>query len=169
MLNSVVADPMVQTGVLAVVGAWVTRVILREHNAPVGSLIATSGVFAVILGLAMQSTLSDVFSGIALNIGKAYSVGDWLLVSDGIEGKVVETNWRATYLLNGANDLVIVPNSDLAKARLINLSNPDRSRTVTLRVRFRPMMTPAAMADVMRSALLSCRTRSSRRPIQPSS
>jgi small-conductance mechanosensitive channel len=137
------------------VGA-ILSVIAYVFNAPVGTLIATSGVFAIILGLALQSTLSDVFSGIALNIGRPYSVGDWLLVSDAIEGKVVETNWRATYLLNGANDLVIVPNSDLAKARLINLSNPDRSRTVALRVRFRPMMTPAAMADVMRSALLSC-------------
>src|SRR5260370_15416412 len=40
---------------------------------PVGTLIATSGVFAIILGLAMQSTLSDVFSGIALDIGRSYA------------------------------------------------------------------------------------------------
>ena len=57
-------------------------------------LIATSGVFAVILGLAMQSTLSDVFSGIALNIGRSYAIGDWIALSGGIEGQVVERDYR---------------------------------------------------------------------------
>ena len=36
---------------------------------PVGTLIATSGVIAIALGLALQNTLGDVFSGIALNLG----------------------------------------------------------------------------------------------------
>ena len=44
------------------------------------------------------------------------------MLSDGIEGRVVETNWRATHLLNASNDLVVLPNSDLAKAQLTNLS-----------------------------------------------
>jgi small-conductance mechanosensitive channel/CRP-like cAMP-binding protein len=123
---------------------------------PVGTLIATSGVFAIVLGLAMQSTLSDVFSGIALNIGRSYAIGDWIALSGGIEGRVVETNWRATRLINGTNDLVVVPNSDLAKARLTNLSGPDRSHGVTLTIRLMPPTRPAAIADVMRSVLLSC-------------
>ena len=137
------------------VGA-ILSVIAYVFNAPVGTLIATSGVFAIILGLALQSTLSDVFSGIALNLARPYRIGDWISLSGGMEGKVIETNWRATHLLNGANDLVVVPNSDLAKARLINLSSPERSHGVTLAVRFQPTTTPAAMADVMRSVLLSC-------------
>ena len=123
---------------------------------PVGTLIATSGVFAIILGLAMQSTLSDVFSGIALNIGRSYAIGDWIALSGGIEGRVVETNWRATRLINGTNDLVVVPNSDLAKARLTNMSGPDRSHGVTLTIRLMPTTRPAAIADVMRTVLLSC-------------
>ncbi len=136
------------------VGA-VLSVIAYVFNAPVGTLIATSGVVAVILGLALQSTLGDVFSGIALNLARPYGIGDWLQLSNGIEGKVVETTWRATHLLTGANDLVVVPNSDLAKARLTNLSSPERSHGVTLTVRLRPTTTPSAMQDVMRSVLLS--------------
>jgi small-conductance mechanosensitive channel/CRP-like cAMP-binding protein len=130
-------------------------VIANVFEAPVGTLIATSGVFAIILGLALQSTLSDLFSGIALNISRPYVEGDWLVLEDGVEGRVVETNWRATHFVNGTNDLVIVPNSNLAKIRLINLSNPDRSRTMTIPARFRPTMTPSAIADVMRSVFLS--------------
>lgn len=136
------------------VGALLS-VIAYVFNAPVGTLIATSGVFAIILGLALQSTLGDVFSGIALNLSRPYAIGDWLVLANGIEGRVVETNWRATHLLNGANDLVIVPNSDLAKARLTNLSSPERSHGATVTVRFRPTTTPSVMVDVLRSVFLS--------------
>jgi small-conductance mechanosensitive channel len=136
------------------VGA-ILSIIAYVFNAPVGTLIATSGAVAIILGLALQSTLGDVFSGIALNLARPYGVGDSLQLGNGIEGKVVETNWRATHLLTSANDLVVVPNSDLAKARLTNLSSPERSHGVTLTVGFRPSTSPSVMADVMHSALLS--------------
>jgi small-conductance mechanosensitive channel/CRP-like cAMP-binding protein len=130
-------------------------VVAYVFEAPVGTLIATSGVFAIILGLALQSTLSDVFSGIALNFSKAYEVGDWIVLDNGTEGRVVETNWRATHLLNGSNDLVVLPNSGLAKAQLTNLSSPNRTHGVKLRVRMMPTMAPAAISDVMRNVLLS--------------
>src|SRR5262249_28233816 len=77
-------------------------VLAYVFSVPVGTLIATSGVFAIILGLALQSTLADVFSGVALNLSRAYKVGDWIVLSDGAQGRVVETNWRGTSLLNSA-------------------------------------------------------------------
>jgi small-conductance mechanosensitive channel len=134
----------------------ILSVVASVFSAPVGTLIATSGVFAIILGLALQSTLSDVFSGIALNLGRAYAIGDWIKLGDGTEGRVVESNWRATHLLNGTNDLVMIPNSDLAKARVTNMSSPDRSQGVALTVRLVPSTPPASIEDVMRTVLLSC-------------
>lgn len=133
-------------------------VVAYVFDAPVGTLIATSGVFAIILGLALQSTLGDVFSGIALNLSRPYGVGDWLSLGNGIEGKVVETNWRATHLVNGASDLIIVPNSDLAKARITNSSSPHASHGVSLNVRFRPNILPSAMVEAMHAVLLSSNT-----------
>ena len=130
-------------------------IVAYVFSAPVGTLIATSGVFAIILGLALQSTLADVFSGIALNFSKPYEVGDWIVLGEGLEGRVVETNWRATHLLNGSNDLVVVPNSVLAKARLTNLSSPNRSHGVKLRIRIMPTTAPSAVSDVLQTALLS--------------
>jgi small-conductance mechanosensitive channel/CRP-like cAMP-binding protein len=130
-------------------------VVAYVFSAPVGTLIATSGVFAIILGLALQSTLADVFSGIALNLSKAYEVGDWIVLSDGFEGRVVETNWRATHLLNASNDLVVLPNSGLAKAQLTNLSSPNRSHGVKLRIRVAPTRAPSTISDVMQTVLLS--------------
>lgn len=133
----------------------ILSVVAYVFSFPVGTLIATSGVFAIILGLAMQSTLSDVFSGIALNLGRPYTIGDWIVLNDGIEGRVVETNWRSTHLLNGSNDLVVLPNSFLAKVGLTNLSSPDRSHGASLTVRVVPTIGPSSIIEVMRAVLLS--------------
>jgi small-conductance mechanosensitive channel/CRP-like cAMP-binding protein len=124
-------------------------------SVPVGTLIATSGVFAIVLGLALQNTLGDVFSGIALNLGRPYAVGDWIVLEDEVQGRVIETNWRSTHLLNGANDLVIVPNSALAKARITNLTSTDEAHGVSIKVRFVPSKPPAAITELMQTVLLS--------------
>jgi len=77
------------------------------------------------------------------------------VLSDGTEGRVVETNWRATHLLNASNDLVVLPNSNLAKAQLTNLSSPNRNHGVKLRVRLRPTMAPSGISEIMRTVLSS--------------
>jgi hypothetical protein len=123
---------------------------------PIGTLVATSGVIAIILGLALQSTLSDVFSGIALTLGRPYAIGDWILLGDGTEGRVVESTWRSTQILTGANNLVVLPNSLLAKVGLTNTSRPDESHLVSLIVRVAPTRMPSIILDVMRTVLLSC-------------
>ena len=91
---------------------------------PVGGFIATSGVIAVVIGLALQSTLSDVFSGIAIDIERPYRAGDVLSVEGGVEGRVREVNWRSTLIATGNGDVAVVPNSVMAKARLVNHINP---------------------------------------------
>lgn len=122
---------------------------------PVGTLIATSGAFAVILGLALQSTLNDVFSGIAMKIARPYAVGDWIIVEPTIQGRVIETNWRSTHLVNGTNDLVVVPNSSLAKSRFVNLASPTPEHSVKLEIRVAASQSPSAVTRVMKTALLS--------------
>jgi small-conductance mechanosensitive channel len=123
---------------------------------PIGALVATSGVIAIVLGLALQNTLSDVFSGIALTLGRPYGIGDWILLSDGTEGRVVESTWRSTHVLTSANNVVVLPNSLLAKLGLTNISRPDETHWVTLTVRVAPTRMPAIVVDVMRSVFLSC-------------
>jgi small-conductance mechanosensitive channel len=48
--------------------------------------------------LALQSTLSDVFSGIVLNFSRPYRPGDWISIDGGTDGRVIEMNWRATHV-----------------------------------------------------------------------
>jgi small-conductance mechanosensitive channel len=119
----------------------------------IATLVTTSGVVALILGLALQNTLGDVFSGIALTLGKAYAIGDWVQLSDGTAGRVTETNWRSTNLLTGANNIVVLPNSMLARQGLTSLSRPDETHQIILGVRFAAVQRPRRIEEAMRSAL----------------
>jgi small-conductance mechanosensitive channel/CRP-like cAMP-binding protein len=130
-------------------------IVAFVFDLPVGTVIATSGVFAIVLGLALQSTLNDVFSGIALNLGRPLSVGDWIVLEDDIHGRVIETNWRSTQFLNKTGDLVVVPNSVLAKSRITNLSVPDTSHGATLKVKLQTGTQPRVILDLMDRVLLS--------------
>lgn len=145
---------LIQDLIVAVVYLGVLLSILAfVFGVPIGTLMATSGVIAIILGLALQNTLGDVFSGIALTLGRPYVIGDWIELSDGTEGRVMASNWRSTYLLTGAHNVVVLPNSVLAKLGLTNVSQPDENHQITLRVRVAPTRMPRTIMEVMRTVL----------------
>ncbi len=135
----------------------VFAVIAYVFNLPIQGLLATSGVIAIILGLALQSTLSDVFSGIVLNFSRPYRPGDWISIEGGTDGRVVEMNWRATHVLTGKLDLAIVPNSAIAKAKIVNASSPSGIHGMTVTVQLDRKATPAAGIKIIEQALLNCR------------
>lgn len=114
--------------------AAVFAIIAYVFNLPIQGLLATSGAIAIILGLALQSTLSDVFSGIVLNFSRPYRPGDWISIEGGTDGRVIETNWRATHVLTAKRDLAIVPNSTIAKAKIVNSSSPSTIHGMTVTI-----------------------------------
>src|SRR5271156_5497016 len=130
-------------------------IIVEVFDLPVRGLLATSGAVAIILGLALQSSLADVFSGIVLNIERPYGVGDWVIVDDTVQGTVIETNWRATHILTGNQDVAIIPNSVVAKAKLVNCSTPSRVHSTSLRVKLDPSITPGTGCHLLTQVLLS--------------
>jgi small-conductance mechanosensitive channel len=125
-------------------------------GAPIGTLVATSGVVAIILGLALQNTLGDLFSGIALTLGRPFSIGDWVQLSDGTEGRVVQNNWRSTQVLTPAHNIVVLPNSALAKVGLTNLTRPDETHLIALTLRIAASRAPAEIETILKGALASC-------------
>lgn len=71
-------------------------------------------VIAAVLGLAMQDTLGNLFSGIALHVEKTYEVGDVVRLNEVI-GTVEWVSWRATRIRTTNNSILTVPNSVLAR------------------------------------------------------
>jgi small-conductance mechanosensitive channel/CRP-like cAMP-binding protein len=130
-------------------------IVADVFDLPVKALLATSGAVAIILGLALQSSLGDVFSGIVLNIERPYRVGDWIILDDTVQGTVIETNWRATHILTGNQDVAIIPNSVIAKSKLVNCSTPTKIHGASIRVKLEPSLTPAAGRHLLREVLLS--------------
>ena len=129
-------------------------IVADVFDLPVKGLLATSGALAIIIGLALQSSLGDVFSGIVLNIERPYRVGDWIILDDSVQGKVIETNWRATHILTGNQDVAIIPNSVIAKSKLVNSSTPSRIHGASIRVKLEPSLTPAAGCNLLKEVLL---------------
>jgi small-conductance mechanosensitive channel/CRP-like cAMP-binding protein len=79
--------------------------------------LAAGTVLAAILGLALQETLGNLFSGIALHLGDSFELGDVLKSGDSI-GVVEGITWRATRIRTFNNNVVHLPNSVLARERL---------------------------------------------------
>ncbi len=99
----------------------------------VTGLWATSGVIGLVIGLALQSMIADVFSGIALNIDRPFKIGDWVRLHyrgrEHLIGEVIETNWRSTRLRTVDGLMLVVPNGQIATMLMANLTHPmERSR-----------------------------------------
>ena len=123
---------------------------------PIGGLVATSGVIAIVLGLALQNTLADVFAGIAVGIERPFSLGDLVSLEGAVEGEVVQINWRSVQIRTGSNDLATVPNSVIAKSRIINRSVPSPVRTDSVSVPCDAIFEPKRVVDLLHRAILLC-------------
>jgi small-conductance mechanosensitive channel len=123
---------------------------------PVKGVLATSGALAIIVGLALQSTLSDVFSGIVLNTTKPYQLDDWIAI-DGTEGRVIDIDWRATRLQTSQGSMIVIPNSLAAKAKITNFSRPSDMFGVSISLQISPHVRPQTVIDALERAMQGCR------------
>lgn len=137
--------------VIAFVGIMDT--VLKE---PISAVLATSGVLAIVLGLALQNTLADVFSGLAINIERPFGAGDWITLADHVQGQVIEINWRATRMRTEANDLVVIPNSVIAKAIVTNHRRLNAARLWTLRLKIDEAIAPRHVVELLEAAAAGC-------------
>ncbi|MBV8882020.1 MAG: mechanosensitive ion channel, partial [Planctomycetaceae bacterium] len=108
---------------LALVGVGMMGVKYAFPDVDIGAVMTTSAILSVVVGLALQESLSNVFAGIMLTIDRPFKPGDWVEV-DGKEGKVLDANWRSTRVLTRDDDIIYVPNSTMAKGNIVNLTDP---------------------------------------------
>jgi small-conductance mechanosensitive channel len=110
----------------AVTYVIVLLITLRAVGVEPGSLLTTSALLTAVIGLALQDTLGNLVSGLALQMRPPFEVGDWIQFGDDARqaGRVTELNWRATTLVTSDHDEVTVPNSTLTKASIRNFSRP---------------------------------------------
>ena len=132
----------------------VTAITILQYtlNIQVATVLATSAIITVVLGLALQETLGNLFAGLALHLDPAYQVGDWIRAGDNV-GRVEEITWRATKLRTTNNDFVIIPNGGIAKERLVNYSFPRSPHATSVTVAVAYQIPPNKVDAVVREAL----------------
>ena len=91
----------------------------------VSPLLTTFGVGSLVLGLALQDTLGNLFAGLSLVFERPIAVGDWIQVGDQV-GRVQQINWRSTRIVTRELTEITIPNSAIGKERLHNFSTPTR-------------------------------------------
>ncbi len=114
-----------------------------------GKMLAALGVGSIVLGLALQDTLGGLFAGITLISARQFKVGDWLRTGE-VTGQVVTVNWYSVTLRTLENDLLVIPNSVLARDTFRNYSHPSPVHMERVIIRFWEEHPP----NLVRKALL---------------
>jgi CRP-like cAMP-binding protein len=107
---------------------------------------------------ASNSSLADVFAGIAFGIEAPFNVGDRISLGDKTEGTVVQMNWRSIRILTDGDDVAIVPNSVVAKSDIVNRSFPTRVRSAFIELSCPATSNPERVIDTLQEATLLCPT-----------
>ena len=102
---------------------------LLNLNTILTSVLAGAGVVGLAIGLALQGTLNNTFSGILLSFLPELQIGDWI-ENNGFAGKVVEINLRSIVIQQADNNYVVIPNSQVIDAPFKNFSRTARSRVM---------------------------------------
>ncbi|HYX91998.1 MAG TPA: mechanosensitive ion channel family protein [Myxococcaceae bacterium] len=84
-------------------------------------LVATSAILSVVIGLAMQDTLGNLFAGLSLQLERPFEVGDFVSIGENT-GRIAQVGWRATRIETFRNESITVPNNVIAKAAVKNYS-----------------------------------------------
>jgi small-conductance mechanosensitive channel/CRP-like cAMP-binding protein len=108
---------IVQDAIIIVLFAIAATLILQEK------VLATTAVGAVVVGFALQDTLGNLIAGLAIQVEKPFRVGHWVSIA-GKDGLVAEITWRATKIRTKSGNVVVVPNSVLARDTITNYSEP---------------------------------------------
>jgi small-conductance mechanosensitive channel len=136
---------VVRLGILVLAIFWALE---HFYGQTVSQLIIAPGIAALVIGFAMQDSLGNIISGIALQAGKPYAHGDWLMI-DGRYAEVIEVNWRATRLRTNDDIVIEIPHRQMASQTIVNLNRPTRRHAMRVSVGIDYSAPPSRVKDVL--------------------
>jgi len=96
-------------------------IIRTQLEVDLTGVLATSAILSVVLGLALQDTLGNLFAGLAIQVERPFQVGDYVTIGPH-SGRVVQMAWRATRLETFRQESITIPNNVLSKEPVKNFS-----------------------------------------------
>lgn len=125
--------PLTNKVVDVLIGLVAVIVVLDHFGINIGSLLVSLGVGSLAVALAAQETLANMIAGFVILVDRPFRVGHRIELIPGIVGDVLEIGLRSTRVLNFDNNVVIIPNSDLVKGKIINHAFPRIESRVLLK------------------------------------
>ena len=86
--------------------------------------LAGVGITGMVLGLALQDSLKNVFGGVSLIVDKTFRIGDKIKIESGQIGEVYNIGLRSTKIRTYDNEIILVPNGNLANSQIQNYTQP---------------------------------------------
>ncbi|MDO9712726.1 ABC transporter substrate-binding protein [Paracraurococcus lichenis] len=140
---------MASAGVIYAFAAF--GIIAFVFDKPVTSLLATGGLTAMIIGLAVKGNIANIFSGIVLNIERPFDMGDSVSINK-ISGEVIDMTWRTTRIQDPAGQIISLPNDRVSEAEIQNMSRA-RAFRVKGSIYLDPSYDPATVRAIVMEAL----------------
>lgn len=109
-------------------------VILQFLGISITPILTALGVGGLAVALALQDTLSNIFSGLHIIATRQIRQGNYIRLDGGEEGYVTDITWRNTVIRTLSNNMVLVPNSKLAGAIVTNYHLPETEMGVLVQV-----------------------------------
>jgi small-conductance mechanosensitive channel len=109
-------------------------IILQSLGIAISPILTALGVGGLAVALALQETLTNLFAGLYILTARQIRPGDYVRLNTGEEGKIIDITWRNAKIVEGPNNLIIVPNTKLASATVTNYNQPDREIVVAVQV-----------------------------------
>ena len=107
-------------------------IIIQSLGIAITPLLTALGIGGVSIGLALQNTLSNLFSGLNILTSQKVRVGDYIKLDSGEEGYVTDIAWRQTIIKEFNENLIIIPNSQLISSNFTNYALPNRELLITV-------------------------------------
>jgi small-conductance mechanosensitive channel/CRP-like cAMP-binding protein len=154
-LRSQVPTPKILRDVVGFIlyGLAALPILQTQLNLDLGGLLATSAVLSVVIGLALQETLGNLFAGLSLQLERPYQVGDHIRIKE-YTGRVVQIGWRATRIVTFRRESITLPNSMVAKEIVKNFSYGYEPIAIDINLGLSyeapPNQVKAAVLDVMK-------------------
>lgn len=117
--------PLVNRVVSIIIASIALIITLNYFGQDVSSLVVSLGVGSLAIALAAQDTLANMIAGFVIMMDKPFRPGDRIQIASGEVGDVYEIGIRSTKVLDFDNNIIVTPNAELIKGKIINYSYPE--------------------------------------------
>lgn len=108
------------------VGAFIICRSIPSLDSITQTIAASSGVAAIVIGLAAQESFSNILAGFMISAFKPFEIGDRISISgEDINGFVESINLRHTIIRTYTNISIVIPNSVIGSAKIENSTLTD--------------------------------------------